>query len=105
MNECYRKPYEIKSKIEMEAVLSENDVEFDVTVAEGSEPWQRCGISFNPSKDSAVDHIKMLSAALMQAINDYTGEGPGSQRSMATAKTYLESAQMFAVKGLFVDGR
>ena len=51
--------------------------------------------------------IKALAAGMMEYINDLqmlalepdNGDG---KRCMATAMTYLESAQMFAVKGLFM---
>lgn len=71
-----------------------------------SEAFRRCGVSFNPSQDVRVSKIKALSAALMQAIDDEMmaldqDDGDG-KRCMATAKTHLESAQMFAVKGCFM---
>ena len=85
-------------------VLETND--YTVSVAEGSEAYRRCGVSFNPSQDQRVEKIKALAAGLMQVIDDEMlalgpADGDG-KRAMATAKTHLESAQMFAVKGCFV---
>ena len=72
---------------------------------EGSVGYRRCGVSFNPSQDHRVALIKGLAAGLMEAISNYgkataPDDGDG-KRCMATAMTHLESAQMFAVKGLF----
>ena len=80
--------------------------EIRARVMEGSEPWRRCGVSFNPSQDERVEKIKMLAAGLMQVIDDEMlaldpADGDG-KRCMATAKTHLEAAQMFAVKGCFM---
>ena len=78
-----------------------------VRVLEGSEAWRRCGVSFNPSQDERVERIKALAAGLMQVIDEeMTALGPSDgdgKRCMATAKTHLEAAQMFAVKGCFMD--
>ena len=73
---------------------------------EGSAGYRRCGVSFNPSQDRRVAKIKALAAGLMDAIDEEilvldSDDGDG-KRCMATAMTYLESAQMFAVKGLFM---
>ena len=79
---------------------------FAVSVAEGSEAHRRCGVSFNPSEDRRVTKIKALAAGLMQAIDDEMlaldpDDGDG-KRAMASAKTRVEAAQMFAVKGCFM---
>ena len=66
----------------------------------------RCGYSFNPGENEDVKQIKGLAAGLMQRLASQHGlcmeekdfEGA---RCFATAMTQLESAQMFAVKGLF----
>ena len=73
---------------------------------EGSEGYRRCGVSFNPSQDKRVAKIKALAAGLMEVIDGEMlaldpADGDG-RRCMATAKTHLESAQMFAVKGCFM---
>ena len=77
-----------------------------VPVHEGSIGFRRCGVSFNPTQDRKVAVIKSLAAALMDVISDEQNhldpdDGDG-KRCMATAMTYLEAAQMFAVKGLFM---
>ena len=73
---------------------------------EGSEGYRRCGVSFNPSQDQRVAKIKALAAGLMEVIDGEMraldpADGDG-KRCMPTAKTHLESAQMFAVKGCFM---
>ena len=73
---------------------------------EGSVGYRRCGVSFNPSQDRRVAKIKALAAGLMEAIDEEmlaldSDDGDG-KRCMATAMTYLEAGQMFAVKGLFM---
>ena len=80
-----------------------------VEVQEGSIGYRRCGVRFNPSQDRKVAVIKGLAAALMEVIADEQlhldpDDGDG-KRCMATALTYLEAAQMFAVKGLFMGPR
>lgn len=71
---------------------------------EGSVGFRRCGVSFNPDQDPGVAKINALASGLMDAIADEmlgldADDGDG-RRCMATAMTQLESAQMFAVKGL-----
>lgn len=85
-------------------ILETND--YMVSVAEGSEAYRRCGVSFNPSQDERVEKIKALAAGLMQVIDEEMlaldpADGDG-KRCMATAKTHLEAAQMFAGKGCFM---
>lgn len=65
----------------------------------------RCGLRFNPDENHDVRRIKTLAAALMQELENYKNsreadDGDG-KRCFATAMTELESAQMFAVRGLF----
>ena len=73
---------------------------------EGSEGFRRCGVTFNPSQDRRVAKIKALAAGLMDAIDEemlaLDPADSGGKRCMATAKTHLETAQMFAVKGCFM---
>ena len=89
-------------------IYTENDdidaPSFRINVKPNSEAAKRCGVAFNPSNDIRVDMLKIYSAALMQAMtNALENTGGVDARSIATAKTYLESAQMFAVKALFVN--
>ena len=74
---------------------------------EGSVGFRRCGVSFNPSQDRRVAKIKALAAGLMEAIDEemlaLEPDDADGKRCMATAMTQLESAQMFAVKGLFMS--
>ena len=76
-----------------------------VVILENSVAAARCGIKFNPSEDRGVKRLKSLAAGFMQACDDYKAsrqpdDGDG-KRCFATAMTDAESAQMFAVKGLF----
>ena len=72
---------------------------------EGSEGFRRCGVNFNSSQDRRVDKIQALAAGLMDVIDGEMlaldpADGDG-KRCLATAKTHLETAVMFAVKGCF----
>ena len=92
--------------ISIEVRDNEKEIIGDVYLDEGSVGFRRCGVSFNPSQDQRVAHIKAMSAGLMEVISHLMGlldddDGDG-KRCMATAMTHLESAQMFAVKGLFM---
>ena len=65
----------------------------------------RCGLKFNPDENPDVRRIKSVAAALMEQFNthlqDRLPDDSDGKRCFATAMTHLESAQMFAVKGLF----
>ena len=65
----------------------------------------RCGLKFNPDENPDVRRIKSMAAALMEQFNvhlqDRLPDDADGKRCFATAMTQLESAQMFAVKGLF----
>ena len=76
------------------------------SIERGDVGSRRCGLPFNPSDHSGVTRIKVLAAALMNAIEDERAkldEDPHNDgfRCMATAMTHIEAGQMFAVKGLF----
>ena len=86
--------------------IQDEGIEGVVIIKEGSVGYWRCGVSFNPSQDYNVTMIKALAAGMMEYINTCSealepDNGDG-KRCMATAMTQLESAQMFAVKGLFM---
>lgn len=88
---------------------SEGDVKEDsVTFHPHSAGGSRCGVKFNPEKNHRVRKLKALAAGLMEAIDEelqsasYAGDEEGC-RCFRTAMTELESAQMFAVKGLFAN--
>lgn len=56
----------------------------------------RVGITFNPSGDKAVNHIKKTVAELI----DYIEKTGKNKRCTAIAQTELESAAMWAVKSV-----
>ena len=90
----------------IEVIGYDGAIEGTVIIKEGSVGHKRCGVSFNPSQHNDVAMIKALAAGLMEYINICNqalapDDGDG-KRCMATAMTHLESAQMFAVKGLFM---
>jgi len=67
------------------------------------EAKQAVRLSFNPSGNTAVLTLKVLAAAFLtycDYLKDGTagGRGPGA-RELAVAKTHMETAQMWAVKG------
>ena len=84
------------------------------------EAGRRCAIGFNPSSHEPTDKIKAFCATAMKAVMDERdklrkpepvegGTYPDARevaaysdamRCFATALTHLETAQMFAVKGL-----
>ena len=77
----------------------------EVIVHEHSVGGARAGIKFNPDSHPGVRKLKALAGAFMEAChqemqNRDADDGDG-KRCLATAMTHAESAQMFAVKGLF----
>lgn len=77
----------------------------DFAFGEISVGASRCGLKFNPDENFDVRRIKSVAAALMEQFNTYLQsrlpDDADGKRCFATAMTHLESAQMFAVKGLF----
>ncbi len=57
----------------------------------------RVRIKFNPSEDKGVDHLKMATAHLIDACEDYKKSGEQA-RCAALAQTKYEEAAMWAVK-------
>jgi len=61
---------------------------------------QRVRVSFNPSKDSGVDHLKAATADLIDLC--YTGQNEAksqeTKRLWSLAMTHYEEAAMWAVK-------
>jgi len=84
--------YEINGRIEGEQVIPDGGV--------GA---ARCGVKFNPDGNANVDRLKTLAAAFMEACGKLqaAADDGDAKRCFATAMTNMESAQMFAVKGLF----
>ena len=77
----------------------------DILFHQNSVGGARCGVKFNPDENPDVRLLKSLAAGFMEACDQYLksrkdDDGDG-KRSFATAMTQMESAQMFAVKGLF----
>jgi hypothetical protein len=60
----------------------------------------RVGISFNPSKNPAVDEIKRAAADLIDLIDDIKSGDDSKEipRLKALAMTHIEDAAMWAVK-------
>lgn len=66
-----------------------------------TEGQHRVGVSFNPSNNPAVDHIKRSVATLIDVLNGIASnrDHPGA-RCASIAMTELESAAMWAVKAV-----
>lgn len=66
-------------------------------------------MSFNPSNFSRVNRLKALAAAFLSEcdsiIAEYQGKEslPSAARSLATAKTNMQTASMWAVLGATTD--
>ena len=97
------------------ATFEHMDKIHSVTGSSFEESSRRCAMSFNPGKHEPTEKIKGFVAAAMESVIEQRdkvpplGEGSSdaerkahgdSMRCFATALTHLESAQMFAVKGL-----
>ena len=78
-------------------------IEGEQAIPDGGEGAARCGVKFNPDGNADVDKLKTLAAAFMQACSELSEVQDDSDawRCFHTAMTQMESAQMFAVKGLF----
>lgn len=61
-----------------------------------------CGVSFNPGGDPMVTTVKAAFAALVDQLNDLreASVNPDKKRHYSLAITYLEDAQMRAVKAV-----
>lgn len=91
-------------------IMSENNSSTDHGIAGGagyslspdSVGAQRVGFSFNPSGDERVNSIKLKAARLINELNDYwlAAENGEAKRCFAVAMTDVESAAMWAVKGV-----
>ena len=98
----------------------------DLSFATGTEPTRRTALKFNPAGDAITTEVKALCAAAMAGVikardkfeskyradlqaNPVPGAPSPAQlrgledglRCFETALTQLESAQMFAVKGIY----
>ena len=79
-----------------------------VVVCEGSEAAKRCGIKFNPKSSPIVDVIKASCAIAIQVANDnydHANLTELERNCLNKAKDKIESGQMDAVKGLFIESR
>jgi len=65
----------------------------------------RVRVTFNPSGDSEVEEIKLLTAALIDRCADRRGNGMASEeaRLWSLAMTAYEEAAMWAVKALTIQ--
>lgn len=58
---------------------------------------ERVRLSFNPSENKSVAHIKLATSLLINACEDFKKDGESS-RCAALAQTAYEEAAMWAVK-------
>ena len=60
------------------------------------------GLSFNPSNDDAVNNCKKGFASLIDQMNDmrHSSESQEQKRLASAAITYIQTAQMWAVKAI-----
>ncbi len=63
---------------------------------------QRCHIAFNPSSDDKIGKFKRMMADAIDFCNDelQISDNPEAKRCFSIAMTELETAQMYAVKGI-----
>jgi hypothetical protein len=62
----------------------------------------RCHINFNPSSDDKIGTFKRMMADAIDYLNNLQNESldPEADRCFEIAMTELETAQMYAVKGI-----
>lgn len=62
----------------------------------------RCHINFNPSSDDKIGTFKRMMADAIDYLNNLQKESldPEADRCFEIAMTELETAQMYAVKGI-----
>ena len=60
---------------------------------------------FNPTDNSNVDLIKVSCATVLSVLEQCLSQGGCDARNIAIAKTHIETAQMHAVKSLFVESK
>ena len=62
----------------------------------------RCHINFNPSSDDKIGTFKRMMADAIDYLNNLQNESldPEADRCFGIAMTELETAQMYAVKGI-----
>ena len=94
----------VKDKNDIEAVLTSSDNTRVIRAAKNSYGQLRIGTAFNPAQDKRIDTVKALAALLMQNIENlkYNTHPDNNEayRCFATAQTELETASMFAVRGI-----
>jgi hypothetical protein len=75
----------------------ENQTTQELTLGE-----KRCHINFNPSSDDKIGTFKRMMAEAIDYCNDELNntEDPEARRCFSIAMTELETAQMYAVKGI-----
>ncbi|MEN8721877.1 MAG: hypothetical protein ABF335_03210 [Alphaproteobacteria bacterium] len=56
-------------------------------------------LNFNPSGESPVDELKTIAAEFITKCEAVQQDIPAAGRELALARTYVETAQMWAVKG------
>ena len=108
------------------AHFSHDDAKYHLSASSDGEAGRRCDLGFNPGNHAPTHKIKLACAAAMQSVinerdatiakyakrdqelgekgekmptREYEAHGD-ALRCFATALTHLETAQMFAVKGL-----
>jgi hypothetical protein len=59
---------------------------------------------FNPSLNEGVTRLKALAALFLSECDTYTVANPAAIREFAVAKTYMQSASMWAVAGVTKEG-
>jgi hypothetical protein len=75
----------------------ENQTTQELTLGE-----KRCHINFNPSSDDKIGTFKRMMAEAIDYCNDELNntEDSEARRCFSIAMTELETAQMYAVKGI-----
>jgi hypothetical protein len=82
---------------EKDTNISDRDAERELTFGE-----KAVGLSFNPSKNEAVDQLKRQAAQFIEACNDFRNatEDGEVKRMLSVAITEAQTAQMWAVKAV-----
>tara|TARA_R110000868_G_scaffold131055_3_gene340974 strand:+ start:413 stop:679 length:267 start_codon:yes stop_codon:yes gene_type:complete len=61
---------------------------------------QRCHINFNPSSDDKIGKFKRMMADAIDYCDEQVSEDSEANRCFRIAMEHLETAQMYAVKGI-----
>lgn len=85
-------------KVYIKAIDDQGDESNEMEIELSQQVLDAIRVSFNPSGDSRVGELKVVSAALLQMIKNVGEYTPRAQAAASVAAVNVETASMWAVK-------